>query len=230
LSESLDDRRFGAVSGALQIGTDGVARTLAERYWLFEKWLREKEALVHSTVGVTGAVYAMQRSCWLDLPAGLLLDDVYAPMQLVLRGFRVGFRADARAFDERRFAPAQEYRRKARTLTGVVQLCMWLPELLVPWRNPIWAQFVFHKLLRLATPILLTTMLLAFAAWLITLIGDTAPTLAISLGAAAVLSASLLLVVSRKLREGLMMVAAMQAAVVRATVNGMRGRWDVWSR
>jgi cellulose synthase/poly-beta-1,6-N-acetylglucosamine synthase-like glycosyltransferase len=230
LSEVLDDGRIGAVSGALQIGSAGVARTLTERYWQFEKWLRQNEAVVHSTVGVTGAVYAMQRSCWLELPAGLILDDVYGPMQLVLRGYRVGFRPDAHAFDERRFAPGQEYRRKARTLTGVVQLCMWLPAVLLPWRNPIWAQFLFHKLLRLTTPYLLLVMLLAIATWLITTIAASESAMAIGLAIAAVVVTAVPLIVSRRLRAGLMMVVAMQIAVVRATVNGLRGHWDVWSR
>ena len=39
-----------------------------------------------------------------------------------------------------------------RTLTGVLQLCAWLPQTLAPVRNPVWPQFVTHKLLRLLTP------------------------------------------------------------------------------
>lgn len=230
LAGALNDRTLGAVSGALQIGRDGVPATLAERYWLFEKWLREREARVHSAVGVTGAVYAMRRECWHPLPAGLILDDVYAPMHLVLRGYRVGFEPAATAFDDRRFPPAQEYRRKARTLTGVVQLCFWLPAILVPWRNPIWAQFLFHKLLRLATPYLLLVAGVALAGWLVGA-GDTgragAGGSALALTVAAVVVA---VAAVPRLRHAAAMAVAMQLAVVRATVNGLRGHWDVWNR
>ena len=49
---------------------------------------------------------------------------------------------------------AQDARTKGavRTLTGVIQVCAWLPGVLNPLRNRIWLQFVFHKLLRLLTP------------------------------------------------------------------------------
>lgn len=230
LAAALGDPRLGAVSGALQIGRCGAPATLAERYWIFEKWLRRQEARLHSTVGVTGAVYAMHRSCWHPLPSGLILDDVYAPMSLVLRGYRVGFDPDALAYDERRFAPGQEFKRKARTLTGVLQLCIWLPDVLLPWRNPIWAQFVFHKLLRLFTPYLLMVMAVAVLIWVGRSLGEADPRLAVGATVGVGVALALLVAASRRVREGLLMAAAMQAAMIRATVNGMRGRWDVWSR
>jgi hypothetical protein len=47
-------------------------------------------------------------------------------------------------------------------------------------------------------------------------------------GAAA--AAGLVTAVVPRVRRALAMALAMQAAVVRATVNGLRGHWDVWSR
>lgn len=230
LAAALADKQLGAVSGALQMGRGGAPGTLAERYWRFEKWLREREARVHSTVGVTGAIYAMRRECWHPLPAGLILDDVYTPMHLVLRGFRVGFEPLATAVDERRFLPSQEYRRKARTLTGVVQLCVWLPGILLPWRNPIWAQFVFHKLLRLATPYLLLVAVVASAGWLAAGGGFGSPVLGTVLLLAFLAAAGVAVAAIPRVRNAAAMAVAMQLAVVRATVNGLRGHWDVWSR
>jgi cellulose synthase/poly-beta-1,6-N-acetylglucosamine synthase-like glycosyltransferase len=230
LVEALADGSLGAVSGALQIGHDGVPATMAERYWLFEKWLREREAAVHSTVGVTGAVYALRRALFTPLPAGLILDDVYTPMRVVLRGFRVGFEPRARAVDERRFPPGQEFRRKARTLTGVVQLCAWLPQVLVPWRNPIWAQFLFHKLLRLATPYLAVLAAAGLVGWSWQRLEARVPGAAVPVLLLMVTAIGAAVLASAALRRTLHMAVAMQAAVVRATVNGLRGQWDVWSR
>ncbi len=221
--------KMGAVSGALHIGTDGQARTLAERYWMFERWLREKEAEVHSVPGVTGAVYAMRRECWEVLPAGLILDDVYGPMRLVLGGWRVGFCAEARAFDVRRFTSSREFQRKARTLTGVLQLCAWLPGVLLPWRNPIWFQFVFHKLLRLASPYLLALALVGTVGALLPHLAAMGTAWLVAAGVVAVALCGLVVLIPR-LRESAGMAFAMQAAVVRAAANGLRGRWDVWSR
>lgn len=223
------DPRIGAASGMLELGRGGRPLNLAERYWLYERWLRRWEARLHSSVGVTGAIYAMRRSAWEELPASLILDDLYGPMRLVLQGWRVGFTEHARAHDDRRFAAADEYRRKVRTLTGVIQVCAWLPRVLDPIRNPIWVQFVFHKLLRLVTPYL-TIFIGIAAAWLIGSAIIASPvSWQILSGVALVMT--LLCLIPRVRRVASAQIAwgvALQSSVVVATVNGMRGRWNVW--
>jgi cellulose synthase/poly-beta-1,6-N-acetylglucosamine synthase-like glycosyltransferase len=182
---------------------------------------------VHSTIGVTGAIYAMRRELWARLPARLILDDLYAPMQVVLRGYRVGFCDSAVATDARRFTAKDEYRRKARTLTGVLQLCAWLPSVLSPLRNPVWVQFVSHKLLRLATPYLLIVMAVVVMAWVLTGAGGR---LALAAILTLLLTAIVLPVASRRIREAAVGTLLMQAAVMKATFNGLRGEWDVWRK
>jgi hypothetical protein len=155
---------------------------------------------------------------------------LYIPMELVLRGHRVGFARDAQAIDDRRFEASQEYQRKVRTLTGVLQVCLWLPAVLLPIRNPIWLQFVCHKLLRLLTPyFVFVTLVAAIGAGVVSLAtrpDDSTPLLAgLALGAPLVIWA-----VSRRARAAVAMGLAMQLAVVRATWNGLRGDWDVWRR
>lgn len=219
------DGRLGAVSGALHIGGAPGRFSIANRYWQLERWLRRNEARVHSAVGVTGAVYAMQRVLWVPLPDGLILDDLYTPMQLVLRGYRVGFDERALAHDGRHFAPRDEYKRKARTLTGVLQLCAWMPSVMAPTRNPIWLQFVSHKLLRLATPYLLGLGVVAVLGRAMVGHLGSYPGWAVGLVIAVLLLPAL---ASRRVREGLSGAAYMQLAAVKATVNAFRGHWDVW--
>ncbi|MCU0646927.1 MAG: glycosyltransferase [Gemmatimonadaceae bacterium] len=221
------DPRLGAVSGALSTRADGASPTVADLYWSMERRLREDEASIHSTVGVTGAVYAIRRERMPRLPAGLILDDLYVPMSVVLGGARVGFAGDARATDQRRFSTDQEYRRKVRTLTGVWQLCAWLPAVLLPGRNPIWLQFVAHKLLRLLTPLLTLVLVVAVAVVGVPAVHSVQPW---ALPAAGVAAAALLLApgIGRKVRNLLHSLLAMQAAIVVASINGIRGRWTVW--
>lgn len=219
---------IGAVTGALElVRADGSRPSLAERYWSYERWLRSQEARVHSSVGVTGAIWAMPRKFWAPLRPGLILDDLHTPMRLALTGRRIGFVRDAVAFDDRRMSAGQEYRRKVRTLTGVLQLCAWMPEVLLPFRNPIWIQFVFHKLLRLATPYLAVLLLIAGLAsapsWLPAVPGVTTSKLLLFI----VILMSLALL-SRRARRLVGEAISLQVAVVRATLNGSRGRWDVW--
>jgi cellulose synthase/poly-beta-1,6-N-acetylglucosamine synthase-like glycosyltransferase len=217
---------IGAASGRLELARGARAPALPLRlYWSLERWLRSREADVHSAVGVTGAIYAVRRELWTPLPEGLILDDLYLPMQLVLRGHRIAYVEAARAYETRATTDGNEYRRKVRTLTGVLQLCAWLPDTLMPHRNPVWAQFVSHKLLRLLTPY----WLMVCAAWAVTMIAHQIglPWLL----AAVVLFAALLQVRSRPfraLRSAVVSSILVQVAAVRATANGARGRWDVW--
>ncbi|HEY7567174.1 MAG TPA: glycosyltransferase [Gemmatimonadaceae bacterium] len=235
LVAALEDGRLGAVSGALRLRTEPSAKragSLTEWYWRFERWLRGEEARIHSTVGVTGAIYAMRRADWRPLPAGVLCDDLYIPMELVLRGYRVGFSREAQAIDERRFEASQEYQRKVRTLTGVLQVCIWLPAVLVPLRNPIWLQFVSHKLLRLLTPYLVLVMLVTAAGAGAAALGKR-PNLAFGAPLLLAFALGVLLLIwvaSRRARAAVVLGLAMQLAVVRATWNGLRGDWDVWRR
>jgi poly-beta-1,6-N-acetyl-D-glucosamine synthase len=221
------DPRLGIISGRLLLPTDEGSNVF-RHYLRYELAIRDAEARLHSAVGVSGSVYAMRRALWTPLPAGLILDDLYVPMRLVLAGWRVGFERDALAFETRKVAAGQEYRRKVRTLTGNFQLCAWLPATLVPVRNPIWVQFVCHKLLRLLTPWCAAGVALGAAAIVWRLAGARLPLL---LGVAAAGAFWVILgpdPLARKLRSAAIQFASLQAAVVTATVNGLRGRWDVW--
>jgi cellulose synthase/poly-beta-1,6-N-acetylglucosamine synthase-like glycosyltransferase len=159
------DPEIGAVSGELMIQDDGSS-TIGDgvgAYWNYEKWLRRHEAAVGSTIGVTGAIYAMRRWLWRPLPADTILDDVMAPMRIVLRGHRVIFDEHARAYDRAAKDAPAELRRKSRTLAGNFQLLAREPRLLVPIVNPVWLQFVSHKVGRLLVPYALVALFVASA-------------------------------------------------------------------
>lgn len=145
--------------------TDSAIGDGVGAYWKYEKWLRRREALVGSTLGVTGAVYAMRRSLWQPLPPDTILDDVLGPMRIVLRRYRVIFDSTALAFDEAARDVAAETQRKVRTLAGNYQLLALEPRLLVPGLNPVWLQFMSHKVGRLAVPYALVAVF-ASSAWL----------------------------------------------------------------
>ena len=129
-------------------------------YWRYEKHLRRLESTVGSTLGATGAIYAIRRVLWSPLPAETILDDVLTPMRVVMAGFRVVFDERAQALDRAAADADGEARRKIRTLAGNFQI-LWLePRLLAPWHNPVWFQYVSHKIGRLLVPY---ALLAAFA-------------------------------------------------------------------
>jgi cellulose synthase/poly-beta-1,6-N-acetylglucosamine synthase-like glycosyltransferase len=159
----LTDPTVAAVSGELVFEKEGendFSKGM-DAYWRYEKFIRKCESDFDSTVGVTGAIYVLRRNAYIPIPEETLLDDVLIPMNAVMAGQRVLFESDAYAFDVPSADPDREKRRKTRTIAGNFQLPRLSPNLLNPVKNPLWWQFISHKMLRLIAPALLVIALIA---------------------------------------------------------------------
>jgi hypothetical protein len=146
------------VSGELMIASLVGGHPVGEGaslYWRYEKFLRRCESGIDSTVGATGAIYAIRRELFEPLPPDTLLDDVLLACRIVRRGYRAIFEPKARAHDRPAATGEAEFRRKVRTLAGNFQLFSRERWLLDPRRNRLWLQTVSHKGLRLLCPLFL---------------------------------------------------------------------------
>jgi poly-beta-1,6-N-acetyl-D-glucosamine synthase len=160
----------GCVTGNLVLdGAEGSGV-----YWRYENWIRKQESRLGSVVGMTGPLSALRRCDLGPLPVDLVLDDLWIPMQLRLRGVRVLLAEDAIARD-RAFADEREFGRKARTLAGNYQLFSRMPGLLLPFVNPSWFETVSHKIARLLCPWAMLALLLACTAGAAGLISQARP-------------------------------------------------------
>lgn len=160
----LGDPRVGAVSGSLEL--ENVHSTFAHgvrTYWRYEKFLRQQESRCGSAIGACAALYAVRRELFRPLPPDTLLDDVLIPMDVAAANRRVVFEPRAVVWGETGRAPLDEQPRRLRAMVGCLQLMDVAPWLLSPSRNPLWFQFVSHKLLRLLAPWLLLALLLSTA-------------------------------------------------------------------
>jgi cellulose synthase/poly-beta-1,6-N-acetylglucosamine synthase-like glycosyltransferase len=160
------DPRVGAVSGELVIrsranDTGSTIAAGASFYWKYETFIRRHESRANSTVGATGAVYAIRRELFERMPDDTLLDDVLIPMRIISRGYRVIFEPGARAYDLAVASPRQEFVRKVRTIAGTFQLFARERWLFNPLRNSVWFETLSHKGLRLLTPLLHVVILIA---------------------------------------------------------------------
>ena len=162
LTANFADAGVGAVSGELLLEEESgaPAADAVGLYWKIEKMVRRLESASGSVVGVTGAIYAIRRELFEELPPGLLLDDVLVPMRIARRGRRVVFEPKAIARDTIFSERGREFSRKVRTLTGNYQLVQRAPWILSA-KNPLLFRFVSHKLMRLAVPILLLVCLIS---------------------------------------------------------------------
>ncbi len=152
----------GAVSGELVLSdpTSLAAGNLG-LYWRYEKWIRENESRLYSTTGVTGALYAMRRSDYKPNRNATLLDEFDTPVSLLKQGKRTLFVAGAHAYDKASENIREEFQKKVRNLAGNWQSFQANPWLFLPSRNPVWWQFLSHKLFRLLVPYALITAFLS---------------------------------------------------------------------
>ena len=162
LLENFAHPSVGCVSGELILGRRDTGDSAAGigTYWKLEKRLRKMESVSGSTIGATGALYAVRRSLLPSLPIGTILDDVYIPMHVIRSGSRVVFDSRARVWDVPDLGHGCEFSRKVRTLSGNYQLLRLAPWLL-SGANPVRFRLVSHKLMRLLVPFALLALLIS---------------------------------------------------------------------
>ncbi len=166
LLRNFADPAVGVVSGELifRTGTGPSATAVGmDTYWRYEKWIRRAEGQFRSVPGATGALYAIRCDEFRPIPPEMLLDDVAIPMQIICRGWRCVFEPEAVVYDVPSVAGRAEDARKRRTIAGNIQLALRMPELLLPTHNPIWFEFMSHKMIRLLSPLCLLVLLLTTA-------------------------------------------------------------------
>ncbi len=162
LTSGFGDPRNGVISGELcfRASDDPSAAAVGMgAYWQYEKAIRKAESRFRGVPGATGAFYAIRRDRFQPIPENTLLDDVVIPMQIVEQGLRCRFQEGAIAWDTPSQSTGQESIRKRRTIAGCLQLILNQPRWLFPWKNPLWWEFVSHKLARLLSPAFLLILL-----------------------------------------------------------------------
>jgi len=162
LCERLAMPGIGAVSGELSLADDnGVESANVGLYWRYEKWIRQNESRLFSTTGATGALYAIRRSDYIQHEPDVLLDDFDTPVAILAKGQRTVFEPDAKVFDVAESSASGEFRRKTRTLAGNFQSFMRNKWLFNPAKNPVFLQFLSHKVFRLLVPYAMLLALIA---------------------------------------------------------------------
>lgn len=160
------DETVGCVAGEYvlyQESASDASAPVGRFYWAYEQWLRNKEALFDSSVGVPGCFYAVRRALAQPQPPGIILDDMFQPLSVVRQGYRCVVDSKAKVFDTWPARVEGEFRRKVRTLAGNFQLFQLAPWLFTP-RNRVLFQLFSHKIMRLIVPFLAVALLLSSAA------------------------------------------------------------------
>jgi len=146
------DPSIGAVTGELRfLGPDRTGEEAdMELYWRYELLARRRHSRIDSIFNTTGCIYAIRRSLAAPIPPDTLADDAVIPLKAFFRGYRVICDPEAIAFDHPT-SEGEEFQRKLRTLAGLWQVYVRLPELFTT-ANRMRLHFLSHKFARLALP------------------------------------------------------------------------------
>lgn len=161
LVSNFADKSVGCASGELVLtnGSDsnGIAQGIG-LYWKYEKFIRRCESAVYSTVGATGAIYAIRKELYTAPPEDTILDDLYIPLAITRKGYRCVWDMKAKAYDKASLTPKEEYQRKIRTLAGNYQIFTMFADRFIPFKSGVAMPLFSHKLLRVLAPFFLISM------------------------------------------------------------------------
>ncbi|HTR75633.1 MAG TPA: glycosyltransferase family 2 protein [Solirubrobacterales bacterium] len=154
------DERVGYVCGQVRFLAPG-GDNLEGAYWRYEMAVREMESELAGITAGNGAIYAVRRSAYEDLPPSGS-HDLSFPFRLAKRGLRSLYEPAARA--EEKMVPTieGEFARKRRMMIGLWDIVVGEGMLIPRGYPPLFAFELFsHRLLRYATPFLHVLVFLA---------------------------------------------------------------------
>ncbi len=155
------DPTVGAVTGELRFLSSVKVGEQAdmELYWRLELWARDRHSRIDSIFSTTGCIYALRRKLAAPLPPDTIADDGTLSLRVFFQGYRVVFDPAALAYDYPA-APGGEFRRRLRTLAGLWQLFVRVPQLFSS-ANRMRFHFVSYKFGRLVLPWAILLILLS---------------------------------------------------------------------
>jgi cellulose synthase/poly-beta-1,6-N-acetylglucosamine synthase-like glycosyltransferase len=154
------DERVGYVCGQVRF-LDPDGDNLEGAYWRYEMGIRTMESELGGITAGNGAIYAVRRSAYEDLPPSGS-HDLSFPFRLAKRGLRSLYAPAARAEEKMVPTTRGEFARKRRMMVGLWDIVVGEGMLIPRGYSPLFAFELFsHRLLRYATPFLHVLVLLA---------------------------------------------------------------------
>jgi cellulose synthase/poly-beta-1,6-N-acetylglucosamine synthase-like glycosyltransferase len=145
------DPQVGGVAGDQRYNKTDSPSNIQEgerRYWSFDRWLKRIQSRAGSVTSATGALYAIRRELFENVPGGVT-DDFFVSTQVIARGYRLVFAENAIAREPVCDTAAAEFQRKVRLMTRGLRGVAEMKRLLNPFRYGFYSLQLFsHKVLR----------------------------------------------------------------------------------
>jgi cellulose synthase/poly-beta-1,6-N-acetylglucosamine synthase-like glycosyltransferase len=154
------DERVGYVCGQVRF-RDPDGDNLEGAYWRYEMAIRTMESELAGITAGNGAIYAVRRSAYEELPPSGS-HDLSFPFLLAKRGLRSLYAPAARAEEKMVPTIGGEFARKRRMMVGLLDIVVGEGMLVPRGYSPLFAFEIFsHRVLRYATPFLHVLVFLA---------------------------------------------------------------------
>jgi glycosyltransferase involved in cell wall biosynthesis len=157
------DPAVGGVAGNQRYVAVADADTIAsgeQRYWDFDRLLKNAESRGGNVISATGAIYAIRRVLFAEVPADVT-DDFVTSTRVIAQGYRLVFAPDAVAYEPVAKSGGLEFDRKVRIMTRGLTGVVVMRRLLDPRVHGFYAVQLFtHKVLRrlMALPLLFVAL------------------------------------------------------------------------
>ena len=149
-----------------------LGRGAEASYWSIENWLKILESRFYSILGANGAIYALRRCHYIELPPFALSDFVEPILLLLFHGKKTVFVPRALAYEDVPRGYGTTFTRKGRIVLRALKSLPLIVPALNPMRNVRLAFLVWsHKILRWSSAFLVIGLLLG--AWLLPTIPQT---------------------------------------------------------
>jgi cellulose synthase/poly-beta-1,6-N-acetylglucosamine synthase-like glycosyltransferase len=165
LARHFTNPQIGGVCGKLVFHGDD-SETDEGPYWKLETYLKTRESALDSCLGANGAVYAIRKSHWPQIPDNTFVDDFVIGMRVREGGHRVIYDTEAVATEELPQSVGHEMTRRIRIGAGDFQALFLCWRSLLPWRGFYSVAFWSHKVLRWFAPFLMIAALVSNVALL----------------------------------------------------------------
>jgi cellulose synthase/poly-beta-1,6-N-acetylglucosamine synthase-like glycosyltransferase len=147
-----ESSNVGAVCGELNLFNPNKSDNKDSTYWLYERFLKEKEGQLDALIGANGAIYAIRTHLYTPIPVNTVVDDFIVVMNVAKEKYKIIYDQKALAHEEVAPTIAEESKRRIRIGTGNYQAftrLYWALNPFIGWR---FFSYFSHKVLRWFTP------------------------------------------------------------------------------
>ncbi|EJM26687.1 MULTISPECIES: glycosyltransferase [Pseudomonas] len=158
----LSDPQVGACAGHMVIPVTGGGLSIGDSlYRHYEGWLRRVENRTGCMVSADGALLALRRELFENVPAEVN-DDFFISTCAPVKFKRIVYVPEAQVIDHGVDEADKQFRRRQRVTVGGLQSLAQRSELLNPFKHGLYSiALISHKLIRRLAPILLLPLLLS---------------------------------------------------------------------